>query len=560
MKIFSLMLSRKSKSCFTILLLATMIGRGISYSAQKPEPIDLDVVNRIKDEELNHSQVMQTVSYLTDVIGPRLTGSPGLRQAQQYAIDRLAGWGIANGRLEPWGRNFGRGWSLEGFDANMLAPSFSSLIAYPKAWSPATNGAVRGEVIFFDVRTEADLAKFKGKLKGKIVLLSPARPVEPGFLKPPQRATEEELRKLSEAPPPPAGPRSFQMDPQQRARADLNYLKWRMLLEEGAALTLEPGFGDGGTVYVTGAAVPTPAETEPEKRRRPWDLNPPQILPQVVVAAEQYNRMIRLIARGVPVQLEINIAARFYDQDPMAYNVIAEIPGSDLKDEVVMIGGCLDSWHAGTGATDNAAGAAVAMEVLRLFKSLNLKPRRTVRIGLWSAEEQGAFGSQAYVANHFGTREARDGQRKFEYEKFSAYFNLDYGTGRIRGVYLQGNEAVRPVFRAWLAPFKERGADTLTSAGIFATDHNSFDAVGLPGFQFIRDFMENNPRTAHTNMDVYDHVLEDDLKQSAAIAATFVYQAAMRDDRLPRKPAPASSALPGLNAGRRIDQNPKVPQ
>ncbi|HSQ23384.1 MAG TPA: M20/M25/M40 family metallo-hydrolase [Pyrinomonadaceae bacterium] len=560
MTTLSCILSRKSKSCFTILLLATIVGRGISVSAQRLEPIDLDVVNRIKDEELHHSQVMQTVSYLTDVIGPRLTGSSGLSKAQQYAIDRLAGWGIANGHLEPWGRNFGRGWSLEGFTANMLAPSFSSLIAYPKAWSPATNGAVRGEVIFFDVRTEADLAKFKGKLKGKIVLLSPARPVEPGFLKPPQRATQEELRKLGEAPPPPAGPRSFQMDPQQRARAELNYLKWRMLLEEGAALTLEPGFGDGGTVYVTGAAVPTPADTEPEKRRRPWDLNPPQILPQVVVAAEQYNRMIRLIARGVPVQLELNIAARFYDQDPMAYNVIAEIPGSDLKDEVVMIGGCLDSWHAGTGATDNAAGAAVAMEVLRLFKSLNLKPRRTVRIGLWSAEEQGAFGSQAYVANHFGTREAREGQLKSEYEKFSAYFNLDYGTGRIRGVYLQGNEAVRPVFRAWLAPFKEMGADTLTSAGIFATDHNSFDAVGLPGFQFIRDFMENNPRTAHTNMDVYDHVLEDDLKQSAAIAATFIYQASMRDDRLPRKPAPASSALPGLNAARRIDRNHKVSQ
>lgn len=538
MKILTVDLCRKSKSCFIFLLLAAIVSQGISVRAQQPEPVDFDVVNQIKDEELHRSQVMQTVSYLTDVIGPRVTGSPGLRKAQQYTIERLAGWGISNGRLEPWGRNFGRGWSLEGFTANIVAPTFSSLIAYPKAWSPATNGTVRGEAIFLDVKTEADLLKFKGKLRDKIVLLTPPRQVEPNFLKTPQRMTDEELRKLSEAPSPPAGPRRFQMDAQQRARAELNYKRWQMLLDEGAAVTLEPGFGDGGTVYVTSAAVPTAPDIEPEKRPRPWDLNRPRIVPQVVVAAEQYNRLVRLNARGVPVQLEINIAVRFYDQDPMGYNVIAEIPGTDLKDEVVMLGGCLDSWHGGTGATDNAAGAAVAMEVLRLFKMLNLKPRRTVRIGLWSAEEQGAFGSQAYVASHFATRarSTSDLQRKSEYEKFSAYFNLDYGTGRFRGVYLHGNEAVRPIFSAWLAPFKEMGAETLTSAGVFATDHNSFDDVGLPGFQFIRDFMENNPRTAHTNMDVYDHVLEDDLKQSAVIAATFVYQAAMRNEKLPRKP------------------------
>lgn len=536
MKAFRPDLRRKAKSLFTVLLLLATIGH-VSVLAQQPEPIALEVINRIKDEETNRSQVMQTIGYLTDVIGPRLTGSPGLRKAQQYVIERLSSWGVANAHLEPWGRNFGRGWSLEGFNANMISPSFSSLIAYPKAWSPATNGTVRGEAIFLDVKSEPDLLKYKGKLKGKIVLLTPARQVEPQFLKAPQRLTDEELRKLSEAPPP-AGRRQFQMDAQQRARAELNYKRWQMLLDEGAAVTLEPGFGDGGTVYVTSASVPTPADTDPDKRPRPWDLNRPVVVPQVVVAAEQYNRIVRLIARSIPVELEINIAVRFYDQDPMAYNVIAEIPGTDLKDEVVMIGGCLDSWHTATGATDNAAGTAVAMEVLRLFNSLKLKPRRTVRIGLWSAEEQGAFGSQAYVANHFATRagDAGDLQRKPEYEKFSAYFNLDYGAGRIRGVYLQGNQAARPIFSAWLAPFKEMGAETLTNAGVFATDHNSFDDAGLPGFQFLRDFMENNPRTAHTNMDVYDHVLEDDLKQTAVIAATFVYQAAMRDEKLPRKP------------------------
>lgn len=538
MKVFSTELRRILKSHLILFLASTIT---VPYVfAQNPPPVekvDIDVINRIRNEELQHSQVMETVSYLTDVIGPRLTGSPGLRKAQQYAIDRLREWGIENGQLDPWGRPFGRGWSLEGFTANVTAPAFSSLIAYPKAWSPATNGVVRGEAIFFDIKTEADLAKYNGKLKGKIVLFFPARPVEPNFLPPPRRTSDEELRKLSEAKFVTDRP-TFQMTPDRRARAELSYKKWRMLIDEGAAAVLEPGSGDGGTVYVTSATVPVAPDTSDEPRPRPWDLNAPKNVPQVVVAAEQYNRIIRLITRGLPVQLEININARFYDQDPTAYNLIAEIPGSDLKNEVVMIGGCLDSWHTGTGASDNAAGAAVALEVMRLFKTLNLKPRRTVRIGLWSAEEQGAFGSQAYVANHLAKRVGARFDYQPEYERFSAYFNLDYGTGKIRGVYLQGNEGVRPIFSAWLAPFKEIGAETLTSAGIYATDHNSFDEVGLPGFQFIRDFMENNPRTAHTNMDLYEHVLQDDLKQSTVIAASFIYQAAMRDEKLPRKPKP----------------------
>jgi len=539
MKVLSPEFRRILGSYLILVLAGTITAPVICCQTQQPAgKIDIDVINRIKNEELQHSQVMETVGYLTDVIGPRLTGSPGLRKAQQYAIERLREWGIPNGQLEPWGRPFGRGWSLEGFTANVTAPGFSSLIAYPKAWSPATNGMVRGEAVFFDVRTEADLAKYKGKLKGKIVLFASARPVEPSFLPPARRTSDEELRKLSEAKFESERP-NFQLSSERRARAELNYRKWQMLIDESAAVVLEPGFGDAGTVFVTGATVPVPLDAPDERRPRPWDLNAPKILPQVVIAAEQYNRIIRLVSRGLAVHLEINVDARFYDQDPMAYNVIAEIPGSDLKDEVVMIGGCLDSWHTGTGATDNAAGAAVALEVMRLFKTLNLKPRRTVRIGLWSAEEQGAFGSQAYVASHFAKR---TGAARFdfkpEYEKFSAYFNLDYGTGKIRGVYLQGNERVRPIFNAWLAPFKEMGAEMLTSAGIYSTDHNSFDEVGLPGFQFIRDFMQNNPRTAHTNMDVYEHVFQDDLKQSAVIAASFIYQAAMRDEKLPRKRNP----------------------
>lgn len=519
-------------------LALTIIGTSPRMMAQTPpEQVDLAVLKRISDEESNHSRIMDTVGYLTDVIGPRLTGSPGLKKAQAYALDRLREFGAENAHLEPWGP-FGRGWSLEGFSCNILTPAFSSLIAYPKAWSPRTNGRVRGEVIFLDVKTETDLARYKGKLKGKIVLLSPARVVEPNFAPLAQRTTDEELLKLANAKPATEGPQRFQMSPEQRARVELNYQKWQLLYSEGVAVVLEPGSGDGGVVYVTRASIPSPVDMPFEQRPQPWDANKPRVIPQVVVAAEHYNRMIRLIGRGVPVELEVNINATFHDQELMSANVIAEIPGADLKEEVVMLGGCLDSWTAGAGATDNAAGAAVAMEVIRLFKSLNLKPRRTIRIGLWSAEEQGSFGSRAYVAAHFAKRPTGPNsplQFTPEYEKFSGYFNLDYGTGKIRGVYLQGNEGVRPIFSAWLAPLRDLGASTLTIYGIGATDHNSFDAVGLPGFQFIRDFMENNTRTAHTNMDVYEHVFEEDLKQSAVIAAAFVYHAAMRDQKLPRK-------------------------
>jgi hypothetical protein len=482
------------------------------------------------------------VGYLTDVIGPRLTGSPSIKKAQEYTKNRLKEWGVANPHLEAWGP-FGRGWSLEDFTASMTAPAFSPLIAYPRAWSPSTNGSVRGNAVYLDAKTVADLDKYQGKLKGKIVLLSPALPVAPNFQPQVSRMSDEELLRLANAGPT-AEAQRFQMTPERRSAADLNYRKWELVYAEGAAVVLTPGRGDAGTVYVTSAVIPSPVDVPPEKRLQPWDISKPTVIPQAVVAAEQYNRIIRLLTRNIPVELQVNIKAHFYEEDPMSYNVIGEIPGTDLKDEVVMLGGCLDSWHAGTGATDNAAGAAVALEVMRIIKALGLKPRRTIRVGLWSAEELGRFGSRAYVAAHFGKRVGdADGQSAHarieptpEYEKFAGYFNLDYGTGKIRGLYLQGNDAVRPIFRAWLAPFKDLGATTLTIADIGATDHVSFDEVGLPGFQFIRDFMEGSTRTGHTNMDVYDHVLEDDLKQSAVIATSLIYHVAMRDAKLPRKP------------------------
>jgi hypothetical protein len=511
---------------------------GVARSQDKE---GVDVSARIRDAALNHSQIMDMVGYLTDVVGPRLTGSPNLMRAEQYSRDKLREWGLANARLEAWGP-FGRGWSVEDFSAKILPPGFTPLIAYPKAWSPGTNGAIRGEVIFLDVRNAADLDRYKGKLKGSIVLFSPARQIDPLFDPPAQRQSDEELLRLANAPPPdPHQP--FQFTPEQRAAEVLNYLKWQLVQNEGAALVLQPSVSDGGTVYVTSATVPYPPDVPFAKRVRAWDPSKPVVTPQVNVAAEQYNRIVRLVARGIRVELEVNISVRFYDDDPMSYNVIGEILGTDLKDEVVMVGGCIDSWHAGTGATDNAAGVATALEVMRILQSYGLKPRRTVRIGLWSGEEQGSLGSRAYVAAHLGRKidasDTQSGGTRFEfkpeYEKFDAYFNFDYGTGRIRGVFLQGNEAVRPVFRELLEPFKDLGASTLSIAEM-GGDHASFDDIGLPGFQWIRDYMEgNHTRAAHTNMDTYDHVVEGELKQSAAVAAFFVYRLAMRDEKLPRK-------------------------
>ena len=521
-----------------ILLLAS----GIAVAQERVDP---DAAGRIRDAALNHSQIMNMVGYLTDIAGPRLTGSPNLKLAEEYARDKLREWGLVNAHLEAWGP-FGRGWSLEGVAANMLSPGFSPLIAYPKAWSPGTNGKVRGEVVFLDAKSATDLDKYKGKLKGKIVLFSPVRRVDPLFDPPAQRQTDEQLQRLANAQPS-GESRPFQFTPEQRAAEELNYRKWQLLQSENAAVVLEPSYRDAGTVYVTSATVPYPPEVPYEKRAHAWDLSPPVVTPQANVAAEQYNRIVRLVMRGIPVQLEVNIAVRFSEDDPMSYNVIAEIPGTDLKNEVVMVGGSIDSWHTGTGATDNATGAATALEVIRILQSLDLKPRRTIRIGLWSAEEQGSLGSRAYVAARFGRKQnaadsplGRDRfQLKPEHEKFDAYFNFDYGTGRIRGLYLQGNEAARPIFRDMLEPCKDLGASTLSVANIGATDHIPFDEMGLPAFQWIRDYMEgDNTRAPHTNMDTYDHVLEDDLKQSVAVAATVVYQLAVREERVPRKRLP----------------------
>jgi len=531
----------------------------VSAQVAQVEKVDLEMMKKIREEGTQRSQVMETLSWLTDVHGPRLTNSPQFKRASEWAKGKLTEWGLQNASLEAWGP-FGRGWSLEGFTANVVKPDFTPLIAYPKAWSPSTNGVVRGPVVYLDAKTVEDLEKYKGKLKGAIVLVSPLRDVQAHFRPEGTRMTDETLLAMANAEPPTPGGGGFRRggggggNPEQRLAAELGSKKWQMVYDEGAAVALDTGRGDGGTIFVQAAMMPASGDAPFDRRSRAWSPDA-KLIPQATLAAEHYNRLVRMVTKGVPVELEIQIAAKFHDQDLMGSNVIAEIPGSDLKDEIVMVGGHFDSWHSGTGATDNAAGSAVAMEVVRILQALGVKPRRTIRIGLWGGEEEGLIGSRAHVEKYYAARQSSQaaagpqGQQapitlKPDHEKFSAYFNLDNGTGKIRGVYLQGNEAVRPIFRAWLDPFRDLGAATLTSRNTGGTDHTSFDAVGLPGFQFIQDEIEDGTRTHHSNMDVYDRIQAEDMKQASVSIAAFVYNAAMRDQKLPRKPLPPNVVKP----------------
>jgi len=511
-----------------------------------------DPIERIKDEGLNRSQVMQTLSYLSDVIGPRLTASPAMKRANEWTRDQLTKFGLQNTHLEAWGP-FGRGWTLKRFSAQVSEPLDIPLIAYPKAWSPGISGTLNARVVYVDAKDETELQQFKGKLKGAIVLMSAVREVKAHFESLGSRLDEKNLLALADAPEPtPGGGRRF--TPEQRAAQVFSMQKYLFFRDEGAALLVEPSrAGDGGTIFVQSATVPQPVTIESYAPNAPrliqsYDKNTTQVTPQIVLAVEQYNRIARMIQAGEKPKMSVELKVEWQDADPMGYNTIAEIPGSDLKNEVVMLGGHMDSWHAGTGATDNAAGVAVAMEAVRIIQALGLKPRRTIRVALWTGEEQGLLGSKAYVAQHFAKFEpppatlggtAPAGAKLTtlpEYDNFSSYLNLDNGTGKIRGVYLQNNETVRPLFRQWLMPFRDLGAATLSIANTGGTDHLSFDAVGLPGFQFIQDEIEYDTRTHHSNQDVFDRVQGDDMKQAATIMAAFVYSAAMRDEKLPRKP------------------------
>ncbi len=516
-----------------------------------------DVIAKIKEEGSKNSQVMNTLSYLTDVIGGRLTNSPGMRRANAWTRDEMKKWGMQNAHLEAWGP-FGRGWELKDFKAEVVEPQTIPVSAYPKAWSPSTKGAITGEVVYFDAKTDEDFAKFKGQLKGKIVLMSPLREVKPEDKAMMARYTDEELMKMTEAPDPASVQRPQRADQPQMTPQMLERLKGFMtglkamnfLLDEGAAVVVDSSSrGTGGTIFVAGASVAQPVPENPADlfSRRADRLSPQdkaaegKMLPQMTMAIEDYNRLVRMIKFGVKPKMTVNIDAKYYDDDLMGYNTVAEIPGTDpkLKDEIVMMGGHLDSWHSSTGATDNAAGSAVAMEAARIILASGLKPRRTIRVALWSGEEQGLYGSRAYVKEHFGEMTGEGAKRELtktsDYEKLSAYYNLDNGTGRIRGVYMQGNAAVAPIFKQWLMPFADMDAKTLTLANTGGTDHLSFDGIGLPGFQFIQDEIEYGTRTHHSNQDNYDRIQADDMKQASTIMAAFVYQTAMMDGKIPRK-------------------------
>jgi hypothetical protein len=594
----------------TVLLLALLVpyvafGQQPQIGPQAPAFDPNDPIAKIRDEGLNHSQVMQTLSYLTDVIGPRLTASPNMKRSNEWTRDTLAKWGLQNAHLEAWGP-FGRGWTLKRFSAQVTSPQDIPLIAYPKAWSPSIkvmpempstpaaaakgkkpappaaspepSSVVTGDVLFLDAKNEADLDKYKGQLKGKIVLISQPVDVKAMFDAPGSRRDEKNLLALANALPPGpgggfgggggggrgggGGANAAERQQQLFQQQVFTSKRMNMLVDEGAAVVVDASpRGSGGTIFVQSATVASPIPKTLEEMRTITRLSPydpkaeTKMVPQMTVSDEHYNRMIRMIQQGEKLKMTVDLQVEYQDQDNMGYNTVAEIPGSDLKDEIVMLGGHMDSWHSGTGATDNGAGVAVAMEAVRILQTLGLKPRRTIRIALWTGEEQGLLGSRAYVKQHFGNLDGGSGQfggggggnanatpAKLttlpDYEKFSGYFNLDNGTGKIRGIYLQGNRAVRDLFSQWLTPFRDLGAGTITISNTGGTDHQSFDGIGLPGFQFIQDDIEYDTRTHHSNQDLFDRIQADDMKQAATIMAAFVYNTAMRDEKLPRKPAP----------------------
>jgi hypothetical protein len=530
------------KNLVRLLCLLFVMSSVVAVRSQ--EKVDLETTGRIRYEGFHDSHVMEFATGLMDSIGERLTGSPNMKRANEWTRDQLTAMGLSNAHLEPWGP-FGRGWANQYVNVRMTSPDVAPMLVYAKAWTPGTNGVVQGKCIRATIDDKKDFDKYKGKLAGMIVIFGSDPEVKPITEAPYKRLSDDDLAKLSDYQIPGDHPpfRFADFVKRQQFIKDLN----QFFADEKVLAVIDRyrGTSGGGTVFVQSGGSYKPGETT--------------TVPQLVLAIEQWTRIARLLDQKKDVSLELNVTNTFYDADPMQYDTIAEIPGTDKKDEVVMLGAHLDSWHAGTGATDNGAGTIVMMEAVRILKALDIKPRRTIRIGLWSGEEEGLLGSQGYVEHHFGSRppmdepgmkdmptllrrEAGDVTVKPEQAKVSAYFNVDNGTGKIRGVYLQENEAVAPIFEAWMKPFKDLGMNTLTMRNTSGTDHLSFDAVGIPGFQFIQDPIEYETRTHHSNMDVYDRLQPEDLKQISVIVASFVYDAAMRDQMLPRKPI--EKALP----------------
>ena len=529
------------------------------YAEVQPvtETIDLTTYQRIRDEGLNRSHVMEFATALTDGIGPRLTGSPNLKKANEWTRDTLTKIGLENAHLEDWGE-FGLGWQQLNTWARMVVPDTAVLIVQATPWSPSSSGPVTGDVVLVNIQNDNDFDKYKGKLAGKIVLFGPMRevpPVDKGLF---ERYSDKELDDLAEFPVSAnAGGVPPEMMARLRARQERNRLIDKIaqfFADEKVAAVIEPsrdgknGGGSGGTLFDDNGAT---------LGRTPYVAEHRVKIPVVVAAIESYGRLYRLLQAHVPVSVEVDVETKFTGEHEHGFDTIAEIPGTDpkLKDQVVMLGGHLDSWIAGTGATDNGAGTIVAMEAVRILKALDIKPRRTIRIALWTGEEQGLFGSKGYAKEHFGSaplstapdqvalpefmrRYAGPLEVKPEQKLISGYFNVDNGSGKIRGVYLQGNAAIAPIFAQWIAPLKDLGVTTLTMRNTGGTDHLSLDAVGIPGFQFIQDDLDYESRTHHSNQDVFERLQPEDLKQIATVEAIFVYNAAQRDQMLPRKPLP----------------------
>jgi carboxypeptidase Q len=505
-----------------ITLLATLAGNPRQAMAQ--EPVHWDMVSRIRAEGFENSQVAEFTAYLSDVIGPRITASPAMRQAQAWLMGQMEEIGLSRIHTEPWGEHT-VGWDMERVSVHMLEPDYQMVIGYPFAFTPGTGGPVIERAVAAVIETPADMDRFRGQLRGAIVLATPPMSMTPRFAQDAFRHTEESLRVFETE--------GVDLLSARHARGQLSQASFRSEVpedelerfykEEGVAAVLKASIGADGTVAVTG---------RPSSRSDRSRAGIENSIPTLSVATEHYNRIYRILDRDIPVSMEVDVRVIIDDSDPMGYNVIAEIPGTDLAHEVVGIGGHLDSWHTGTGATDNAGGVAVALEAMRILKALDVKPRRTIRIFLWSHEEGGLRGSRGYVRNHFGSPEEGT---KPDYDNFSVYFNMDNGTGQFRGVHLQGNTLVTPIFEAWMKPFHDLEVRTLSQFSNRGTDHLAFDQAGLPGFQFVQDRIDYRARTHHFNMDTFDKVLPEDLMINAAVMASFAYHAAMRDELIPRK-------------------------
>lgn len=541
------MLFLRTKSLLVLALAALMALPVALVAAAGNENLDYSTITLIRNEGFKDSHVMEIMSELSDRIGPRLTGSPNMKRANEWTRDQLAAWGLQNAHLEEWGP-FGKGWMQEYVNVRMTSPDVFPMYAIPQAWTPGTNGVVKGNAVIVTANSVADLEKYKGKLEGKVVLYGAAPDLRPHDEAQMHRYDEKSLEEVAAYGVPGARPRNAnaqQFNPEDlRRRRELGQSLRKFWADEKVLAVITPGRGDGGTIFVAQGGGYKPGEEA--------------LVPMLAMAAEHYGRIYRLVSRNVPVELELDVRTKFNDAVTQ-YNTVAEIPGTDpkLKDEVVMLGGHLDSWHSGTGATDNGAGVGVMMEAVRILKALDVHPRRTIRIALWSGEEEGLIGSCEYARQHFGSRspdndtcinrpqgpQAQNAALKPlvlkpEAAKISAYFNVDNGTGKIRGIYTQENAAAVPIFTQWFEPFRDLDAGTISMRNTGGTDHLSFDAVGIPGFQFIQDPVEYDTRTHHSNMDVYERLQPADMEQNAVIVAAFVYEAAERDQMFPRKPLP----------------------